>query len=298
MFTPKQFTLTIKKKIIQIGAWMRNLNGINKLNVNNSSLFLDKYVLVGKKMDSYYVIDENNNDIDNLSDSINDNHINDNHINNNDINVNHINDNNINNNNINDNNINNNDINDNNINDNNVNNSDINDNDINDNDINDNNINDNDINDSDIFISTCSNISLSRDNISRKIHIYKNVHIIKHLENNEYDKLLSENLVFLNLIDASAVNTVLECIVRNTPIYVNRLPALEEILGNKYPLFYNNIDEVSDMLTFDYIEKAYYYLKNLDKNKFKIDYFIKKFKETLKDVDINICNKLSNKIGQ
>ena len=65
MFTPKKFTLAIKKKIIQIGAWMRDIHAINKLNVDNCPLFLDKYVLIGKKMDIYYS-NENNNDEDKI----------------------------------------------------------------------------------------------------------------------------------------------------------------------------------------------------------------------------------------
>ena len=257
MFTPKKFTLAIKKKIIQIGAWMRNMNGINKLNVDSSPLFLDKYVLVGKKMDSYYVTDENSDkeiiysDNDNLDDS--DNYSMMCNLNNSINNYYNMND----------------------KNDKNYNNLGI--------------ITETSFN---ITLSTYSNITLSSDNISRKIHLHKNVYVIKHLQNNDYDKLLSESLIFLNLIDASAVNTVIECIVRNTPIYVNRLPALEEILGNKYPLFYDNINDVSNMLTMDYIDKAYSYLKNLNKDKFKIDFFMKKFRETLKNINININNKL------
>jgi hypothetical protein len=52
------------------------------------------------------------------------------------------------------------------------------------------------------------------------------VAVIEQLPDNKYDELLSRNAVFLNLLDASASNTVVECIVRNTPILVNRLPAL------------------------------------------------------------------------
>lgn len=56
--------------------------------------------------------------------------------------------------------------------------------------------------------------------------ILKSVEVIEHLSDSAYDELLSENVVFLNLIDASAVNTVIECVVRNTPLIINRLPAI------------------------------------------------------------------------
>ena len=215
MFTPKKFTLSIKKKIIQIGAWMRNIHAINKLDIDDNPLFLDKYVLIGKKMDNYYNNDDNdgNNSVFEDDESSIDNKSDDFHV------------------------------------------------------------------DPEIIIS--------RDHQIRKVKLKKNVNIIRYLENNNYDDLLSESLVFLNLIDASAVNTVIECIVRNTPLYVNKIPALEEILGNKYPLFYDNITDVPNMLTMEHIDKGYLYLKNLNKDKLKIEYFMEKFRDIVKSISQN-----------
>ena len=58
-----------------------------------------------------------------------------------------------------------------------------------------------------------------------------------HLPNDAYDALLAENLVFVELYDASANNTVIECIARATPLLINRLPAVVEYLGESYPLY-------------------------------------------------------------
>ena len=88
------------------------------------------------------------------------------------------------------------------------------------------------------------------------------------------------------LEDASAVNTVIECIVRNTPIIVNRLNALEEVLGKKYPLFYDSINDVKNLLTMKYIEKGHDYLKNLNKTELKLETFVNKF--------INIVNQIND----
>lgn len=71
------------------------------------------------------------------------------------------------------------------------------------------------------------------------------VEIITRRSNAEYDDLLSKTVVFLDLIDASAVTTVVECLARCTPLVVNRLPALEEYLGDDYPLFFETLDEAS-----------------------------------------------------
>lgn len=89
-----------------------------------------------------------------------------------------------------------------------------------------------------------------------------------------YDTLLKDNVIFLNLIDAGAVNTILECVVRNTPILVNRLPSIEEILGEDYPLFYDALPKDGSLLTFSMIEAAHQYLDRLDKSKLTADHFL------------------------
>ncbi len=122
-------------------------------------------------------------------------------------------------------------------------------------------------------------------------HLCDNIVVQERLSNDQYDTLLAENIVFINLIDASAVNTVLECIVRNTPIVVNRHPAVVEMLGVHYPLYYgDNYGKISSAAMDSDIEKllsdtinikhAYKYLLHMDKSKFMIDTFLTKFKET------------------
>jgi hypothetical protein len=92
----------------------------------------------------------------------------------------------------------------------------------------------------------------------------------------EYDNLLSNNIVFIDLFDASANNAVLECIIRNTPIIINKLPAIVEYLGENYPLYFNNLDEVNKLLeNNDLILQAHLYLKSMNKSDLSIDYFKK-----------------------
>ena len=100
---------------------------------------------------------------------------------------------------------------------------------------------------------------------------HESVEIIERVTNETYDKLLSQNVVFINLMDASAVNTVLECIVRSTPILINRVPAVEEYLGKDYPLYYESLEEATKLLQNDIgILSAHNYLKSMDKTKFSI----------------------------
>jgi hypothetical protein len=108
----------------------------------------------------------------------------------------------------------------------------------------------------------------------------KSVEILEKLSNEDYDKLLSENLVFLNLIDCSAVNTVLECIVRNTPLIVNRIPAVEEILGKDYPGFYDTIGEAANICQdINVIIQIHVYLSKLNKERYSLEHFINRIQQ-------------------
>lgn len=60
-----------------------------------------------------------------------------------------------------------------------------------------------------------------------------------------YDELLAENVVFVQLLAASACNTVVECIARATPILINPHPAVREYLGEDYPLYYDDLRDAA-----------------------------------------------------
>ena len=145
-------------------------------------------------------------------------------------------------------------------------------------------------------ISSCfGNQNCVSGNLIEKKHINKHalgllesiseeresVYVLSNIDNFAYDKLLKTSVVFLNLVDAAAVNTIIECIARNTPVVVNRLPATEEYLGVNYPLFYDDIDEVKKLLTNKRILKAHKYLKNIDKTRFSITYFLRKVNQII-----------------
>lgn len=92
----------------------------------------------------------------------------------------------------------------------------------------------------------------------------------------EYDDYLSKNIVFIDLFDASANNALLECIIRNTPVIIKKIEAVVEYLGKDYPLYFNNLEEVPELINNKNIENAYYYLENMNKDDISIDYFNKK----------------------
>ena len=112
------------------------------------------------------------------------------------------------------------------------------------------------------------------------------VEFIDYLTDTDYDKLITRNIVFINLVDASAVNTIIECIVRHTPIIVNKHPAVVELLGEKYPLYITDGHlNVYKLLQSDkLIRKAYRYLKNLHSQNFSISTFLKSFHKIINDI--------------
>jgi hypothetical protein len=116
--------------------------------------------------------------------------------------------------------------------------------------------------------------------------------VLEHVDNHIYDTLLTKNIVFLNLVDGSAINTLLECVIRNTPIIVNRHPAVVEVLGYDYPLYYiipegctHPFPSVHDLLNRPgAILEAHLYLTKIDKTPFMIETFTQDFMEILHEV--------------
>jgi hypothetical protein len=74
------------------------------------------------------------------------------------------------------------------------------------------------------------------------------VHVCDRLGADEYDSLLATSVVFLHLIDASAVTTIVECLVRGTPMLINRIEPVEEYLGADYPLYFDSLEEATSKL--------------------------------------------------
>lgn len=120
----------------------------------------------------------------------------------------------------------------------------------------------------------------------------ESVHVVEDLNDSDYDMFLKDKVVFLNLTDASACNTLIECMARCVPIIVNRLPALEEYVGSEYPLFYKDgssqfeIDKfVEKVFKNGTILKAHRYLALKSKEKLIMSEFIQKLLTTIRIID-------------
>ena len=82
----------------------------------------------------------------------------------------------------------------------------------------------------------------------------------------EYYELISKNVILCHLIDANANNAVIEALVRNVPLVINRHPAVEEYLGKDYPLYFSTIEEIPSLLTESKIIAGHEYLSKKDKS--------------------------------
>ncbi len=97
-------------------------------------------------------------------------------------------------------------------------------------------------------------LKLSRENALRAVEAvaWKSaVRFIDYLGSGEYDELLSRSVVFVDLMDCSASNVIIDCIARGTPLLINRHPAAQEYLGSGYPLFYDSPEMAEALLRDD-----------------------------------------------
>jgi hypothetical protein len=110
--------------------------------------------------------------------------------------------------------------------------------------------------------------------INRGLQIQE-IQYIPNVPNNQYDELMCSSIVFLDLYDVSACNTIIECIMMNTPILIKKLPAVIEYLGENYPLFFESLEEASQKLhNRELLMQTHTYLTQLDKSRFRISKFL------------------------
>jgi len=118
----------------------------------------------------------------------------------------------------------------------------------------------------------------------RKRGTYGKPEVIERVSDGEYDRLLTRNVMGTEFLAAGASTTVLDCITRNAPLIVNRLPALEAYLGKDYPLFFETISMVPNLLDPSIVKAGHEYLATMDKSFLDVSYFIKGLGDFIKSV--------------
>jgi len=80
----------------------------------------------------------------------------------------------------------------------------------------------------------------------------------------EYDCLLEKNIVFVHYYDAKALDLLLDCIARQTPILINPFAAFREYLGDDYPLYYYFYEDAANKAAdVDLVRKAHEHLRQI-----------------------------------
>lgn len=130
-------------------------------------------------------------------------------------------------------------------------------------------------NNSTLYIRRSEQVKIPIEDVNNNIYkMIKQVEVIEFQSNSDYDELLSKNVVFLDLVDAAAVNTIIECIVRCAPVIVNKIPGTVALLGEDYPLFYTDLSQVTSLINLPMLNLAHNYLASLDTDRYTIPYFI------------------------
>jgi glycosyltransferase involved in cell wall biosynthesis len=115
-----------------------------------------------------------------------------------------------------------------------------------------------------------------------KLTINGSVEVRPTVDVEAYDSLFEDNIVLLNLLDAGAVTTIIECIVRGTPVLVNRVGGVAEYLGDDYPFYADTLEEANIKLQDTrLIFEAAKYLKEYNfKKKLTGSYFLSSLQNT------------------
>jgi hypothetical protein len=93
--------------------------------------------------------------------------------------------------------------------------------------------------------------------------MYDTAQEVSSLPDRDYDRLLAENIAIVDLYDSSANNTIIECIVRNTPILVNPIEPVREYLGDDYPLYFSSLAEAAEKAeNMDAVHEAHCFLRD------------------------------------
>lgn len=98
----------------------------------------------------------------------------------------------------------------------------------------------------------------------------------------KYDKLLASSITLVHHLAESPSNAVVECIVRRTPMIINRTRTNVEYLGSDYPLWFDSVRDIPGLINNnDAILDAYTYLSTIERERFSVDTFVKNVKGCL-----------------
>ena len=116
------------------------------------------------------------------------------------------------------------------------------------------------------------------DLVEMQSYSNKKVSILRNIDLNEYLNLLKNSVVFLDLYDVAACNTIIECIILGVPILIKKLDGCVEYLGDDYPFYFDDLADANKKINDDnLILENNKYLNKINKEDFKVKKYLKNF---------------------
>jgi len=134
--------------------------------------------------------------------------------------------------------------------------------------------------------------TVQRDGISLSATQLESVVRRKRISEMDYAALLAgspslRTVVLLDVYAATANNVLLECVHAHTPILLRRTPAFIEILGPRYPLFFDSFIEAAALLGSDaMLESAVRHLQSIDVDRFRSATFLRELARHLSELSL------------
>jgi len=108
----------------------------------------------------------------------------------------------------------------------------------------------------------------------------KNVNIVTNV--NEIDKLMLSSLALINIKEGHGIDIILlEYIMHTIPVIAPKTPLFIQYLGKDYPLLFNNVEDIPNLLTPENVKNAVAKII-LRQQYFTVDHFIRSFENLTK----------------
>lgn len=113
----------------------------------------------------------------------------------------------------------------------------------------------------------------------------ENINFSERLTNEDYDCKLTSSVCMLDFFDSAANTSLIDCIERNTPVIIPKIPPVIEYLGEEYPLYFDEVKDIENILSsFSRIEEASKYIEDMNKDSLDVNNFNKSVQKFISEL--------------
>lgn len=89
----------------------------------------------------------------------------------------------------------------------------------------------------------------------------------------------------VRFFDSAANTSLIDCIERNTPVIIPKIPPVIEYLGEEYPLYFDEVKDIENILSsFSRIEEASKYIEDMNKDSLDVNNFNKSVQKFISEL--------------